>query len=329
MEDKISVIIPCHNVEGLLNKCYQSLVRQTFGFERLEIILVYDQSDDMTLSEMEVLKQRYPKQTVLISGDEKRQGPSITRNKGLEAASSEYIAYVDADDICDLHMLEQLYFALKEYDCDYAECGYRLFSKESELSPLEATSKFSFYDLTVINQKKELMLRAANKTAVWGRLFKKAFLTDNQIDFLDSMYGEDVYHTALSVIYAKRYCVTEQPLYSYYRNEQGIVFSAYNSMKMRHSRMVIERLLGELRERCIYDTLMAKYGKEFEFFCICKLFYDPVFRIIHETLQQDVALEDIMFFKDAVTDIFPSAGKNPYIEQCSGEIKAIFELLNE
>ena len=176
MEDKISVIIPCHNVEGLLNKCYQSLVRQTFGFERLEIILVYDQSDDMTLSEMKVLKQRYPKQTVLISGDEKRQGPSITRNKGLEAASSEYIAYVDADDICDLHMLEQLYFALKGYDCDYAECGYRLFSKESELSPLEATSKFSFYDLTVINQKKELMLRAANKTAVWGRLFKKVFL---------------------------------------------------------------------------------------------------------------------------------------------------------
>ena len=56
---KISVIVPCHNVGGMVGECLESIVNQTIGLSHLEIILVDDASTDNTVEVLKYYEQKY------------------------------------------------------------------------------------------------------------------------------------------------------------------------------------------------------------------------------------------------------------------------------
>lgn len=107
MSKKISVIVPCYNVEKYIDRCVKSIVNQTIGIENLEVIFVNDASTDHTLSKLQEWESRYPDDIMVITYDENlRQGGA--RNLGLQYASCEYIGFVDSDDWVELDMYETL-----------------------------------------------------------------------------------------------------------------------------------------------------------------------------------------------------------------------------
>ena len=65
-KDRISIIIPCYNVEKWIMRCFRSILNQTYGFENLEVILIDDLSTDSTFSVLESLQQRYPQNVIAI-----------------------------------------------------------------------------------------------------------------------------------------------------------------------------------------------------------------------------------------------------------------------
>jgi len=91
----VSVIIPCYNSESTISKCLESIFYQTELPH--EIILIDDNSNDKTLSQIELSKQKSPIKIKTFKNDENK-GPGYCRNKGWEAAESNYIAFLDSDD---------------------------------------------------------------------------------------------------------------------------------------------------------------------------------------------------------------------------------------
>ncbi len=87
---EISVIIPAFNRCGLLPRAIESVLRQQGAV--FEIIVVDDGSTDGTA---EMLERSFPQITCIRQS---RQGPAAARNRGLEAASGEWIAFLDSDD---------------------------------------------------------------------------------------------------------------------------------------------------------------------------------------------------------------------------------------
>ena len=63
---EISVIVPCYNVEEYLDACLESLVSQTLGLERMELILVDDASQDATLEHLRAWEREYPEQILVV-----------------------------------------------------------------------------------------------------------------------------------------------------------------------------------------------------------------------------------------------------------------------
>ncbi|AGB38753.1 glycosyltransferase family 2 protein [Natronococcus occultus] len=88
----VSVVIPTYNRIDLLPKAIDSALRQTYN--NLEIIVVDDCSTDGT---RELLEERYESEIQYLR-HEKNRGGSAARNTGIEAASGEYIAFLDSDD---------------------------------------------------------------------------------------------------------------------------------------------------------------------------------------------------------------------------------------
>lgn len=117
---KISVVVPIYKVEKYLNRCVDSILHQTF--RDLEILLVDDGSPDNCGKICDIYAQKDSRVQVI---HKENGGLSSARNAGIEAASGEYLAFVDSDDWLDLDMLEILYTAACRYDAQIAECSYR------------------------------------------------------------------------------------------------------------------------------------------------------------------------------------------------------------
>ena len=120
----ISIIVPVFNAATYLTDCVNSLLGQTTP-EPLEIILVDDGSTDNSLS----IAQMYAKKHVedplrkVILLPQQHSGQSIARNLGMQNASGEYIAFVDADDRLAPDWCERHLKAIK--GVDYVQSGHR------------------------------------------------------------------------------------------------------------------------------------------------------------------------------------------------------------
>ncbi len=125
-KEKVSVIIPCYNVEEYIERCVESIVVQDYGFDNIELILVDDCSTDGTAGRLEAIERKYPDSVLLIKTEENR-GPGSSRNTGMLYASGAYIAFVDGDDIVAPSMISELMDMSLRYDCDVAECSYGIF----------------------------------------------------------------------------------------------------------------------------------------------------------------------------------------------------------
>ncbi|KRD63896.1 hypothetical protein ASE40_00675 [Flavobacterium sp. Root935] len=102
---KISVIIPVFNAESYLKRCLDSVLNQTLS--DVEIICIDDCSTD---NSCEILKSYAERDSrIKLWKNEKNIGQGLTRNKGLDVAVGEYVAFVDCDDWIEKDMYQVLY----------------------------------------------------------------------------------------------------------------------------------------------------------------------------------------------------------------------------
>lgn len=91
---KVSIIIPCYNVQDYIEECLFSCFNQTY--KNIEVICVNNQSNDLTYDILQRMKKNFIN---LIICEENKIGASAARNKGLKIASGEWIQFLDADDL--------------------------------------------------------------------------------------------------------------------------------------------------------------------------------------------------------------------------------------
>ncbi len=121
IEGLISVIVPVYNLEDLLRKSVQSIIRQTYP--HLEIILVDDGSTDQSFSVMHSLAEK-DKRVVLIH--QENCGVSKARLAGVLAAHGDWIGFVDGDDEIEADMYERLLNNALHYNAQISHCGYKM-----------------------------------------------------------------------------------------------------------------------------------------------------------------------------------------------------------
>ena len=115
----LSVIVPCYNAEKYIDKCVSSIVEQTYP--NLEILLINDGSADNTGTLCDAWQKKDARVRVI---HQQNTGSSYARKKGVENATAEYIAFVDADDWIDKNMYAGMMAALVSTGSDIAQCGY-------------------------------------------------------------------------------------------------------------------------------------------------------------------------------------------------------------
>ena len=143
MKPLTSIITPLYNSEVFIAETINSVIGQTYN--NWELLLIDDGSKDKTIKIIESYIKQYP--NISLIKNKTNLGAAISRNKGIEAAKGEYIAFLDADDLWKPTKLEKQISFMIDENCDVCFSSYEQINEAGE--PLNKLVKA----LPVLNYK--------------------------------------------------------------------------------------------------------------------------------------------------------------------------------
>ncbi len=181
---KVSVVIPCYNVEKYLHQCLDSVIYQSL--QDIEIICVNDGSTDSTL---DIIKEYAQNDSRVKYIDKPNGGYGESMNRGFDMATGEYIGIIESDDYADLDMFEKLYNCAKEHNLDAVKSGFYYYYSKPEAvnipNPIasDVICKKTFCPTTDIKSKMEMVEFFNIKPTIWSAIYRKDFIRENNIRF--------------------------------------------------------------------------------------------------------------------------------------------------
>lgn len=219
---KISVIIPVYNAEKYLKQTIESILFQTYA--NWEMLLEVGESADKSME----IAQEYARdhENIHVIRNEKK-GIGYARNSGLENAQGEYILFIDADDYLPDEKVFQRYINIAEkINSDIIVSNYaRLWN--GKLLPAVSHSEFSMFDRDSEEFRFRGFFSVGTLSYVWGKLYRKSFLEQNEIIFSDYPYAEDKLFNMQCYVCGAKYAFIEQIGNIYRKNEDSVSYK-YN-----------------------------------------------------------------------------------------------------
>ena len=202
-------MIPVYNVEKYLSHCLDSVLNQTF--QDWEAICVDDGSADRSSIILDKYAERDGRVKVL---KQKNAGTASARNAGLKAAKGDYIFFLDSDDWLVPNALQTLSNHLNEEDilcfsgCRYFE-SFKSFNQADHLLPRHYKTGIEYYN------ENALLPRDFAFVCVVLRIYRRAFLLQNDLFFADDISYEDNLWVPIVLYYAESVSVIPDSLYIY------------------------------------------------------------------------------------------------------------------
>lgn len=263
--DKISVIIPVYNVEQYLKEGIESLLNQTYN--NLEIILVDDGSKDSS----GMICDEYAKKDARIKVIHTiNRGQSCARNQGLQAATGEYISFMDSDDYVEQNRYKKAMKLMLENDADIVECNFdgRRLKPQNDCTNNEVKIMTG---IEALSRQLDPNIHYSYPTiSVWTKLFKRELVDD--ISFPEGKVHEEYNFICIALFRCRKYIYTNTVLYHRVLREDSTTaekFSIryFDKLEVMHER---SNFLTDVGEHNLYRMSKAgEYTLLLELFFLC------------------------------------------------------------
>ncbi len=267
----ISVIVPCHNAQAFIQRCLESAVGQSE--HDLEIVVVDDASTDGSRDVVRELSAKDPR--ICLVERETNGGAGCARNTGIDAATGEWIAVLDADDWYDPQRLETLIRAA-EKDGALIVADNQYFISEHSGRPWQIlrdeigpdTTRLSCDDLLLGDR-----LWQSRNFGLLKPVIQRKFLLESGIRYDEEPgLGEDFYFLLKCVQRASHVLFLSKPMYFYQTHSRSLTKSLSSSqiipLRTYHDRC------SELFKGVVPDStqaLMETRGSQIETYMRYKL----------------------------------------------------------
>ncbi len=249
---KVSILVPLYNVERYISKCAFSLFAQSY--ENCEFIFVDDASPDRSVEKLMAVVRNFETRhdQIKVLHHVANKGVATARNTALDAATGDYILFVDSDDWIDESLLERLVERARRNDTDLCNvwCRNVMSNGAEEFTPTVWIGDSRTHFRALLGQSH------LAQNIVRGVLIRRSILEDNKLRFTPGVdFAEDYSLLPQILYYAKRLDSLGEYLYSY-RAENG---SSYmNTIGERHitsyiaANKIVERFVASLPDAAAY-----------------------------------------------------------------------------
>lgn len=223
----ISVIVPVYRVEEYLERCVKSILSQTY--KNLEVILVDDGSPDQCPAICDACAEKDARVKVI---HQENKGLSGARNAGIDAASGEYLAFVDSDDYVSPHFIEELYQLLQDTGCAIGQCRFSYVKGDGLVE--EGDSAFCIYrGESLMEQLYGPEEKATCFVVAWNKLYRAELFKETGIRYPEGRIHEDEATTYRLFHEAKKLAFLDRALYGYYTENGGSITSVFSAKRLQ------------------------------------------------------------------------------------------------
>lgn len=256
---KFSIIIPVYNVEKYIGKCLNSIMNQTY--KDYEVIIVNDGTKDHS---MEIVKD-YDVKVI----NQKNQGLSAARNRGVKEATGDYILFIDSDDYIEKDLLKELNKSLKN-NPDLVRF---------QVQEVYDNGKIMKYEETPFEDKSgeeafSLITSYHFVENAWCYLYKTSYYKENNYEFKKGTIHEDFGLIPIVIMKAKRVNAISYIGYNYFQRENGIMGDTnYEKTKKKVADMFIhyQFLEEEIKKTKLDSKIFKSYISNSLVLKICEL----------------------------------------------------------
>lgn len=295
---KVSVVVPVYNTEKYLNKCLDSLVKQTIG--DIEIVIINDGSKDSSPNIIQEYIEQYPDKFVYRS--QENSGQAVARNKALDLCSGEYVGFLDSDDFVKYDMFERMYDKAVETDADYVACGYADITYQDEKEV-----ELQQYVASRVALETKDMFRGA-LASPFLHLYRRSIIEESGVKFPEDVIYEDTAFYLNLIPFCKKLAVIEEPLaYRVWRSNSTM--TTFKAFKVAQIFTVLDASLQFYKEKGFYE----EYKEELTYFCVRVLLCSSLQRIgkVAERKERKQLLHKTLEY---IESNFPQYRKNKYLK---------------
>ena len=221
--DLISVVIPVYNVKKYLNRCIDSVIRQTY--KKIQIVVVDDGSTDGS----DKICDEYLRTDKRIQVIHKANGGlSDARNVGIKKAEGKYITFIDSDDEVTEDYIEFLYKLIKKMNADMSICSHvDIFCRRNK------RHDWGTGEECVVNKKEvleKMLYKEGFDVSACGKLYPLELFSN--INFPKGKLFEDAATTYKLIDQCNMVALGLQGKYLYYIHPESIVNSDFSKEKL-------------------------------------------------------------------------------------------------
>ena len=243
---KISVIMPVYNAEPYLEAAVRSVLLQTF--DDLELIGVDDCSSDGSFALLERLAAADARLKPIRLP--RNVGAGEARNAGLDAASGDYVTFIDADDAIEPDLYEKAFALTENGAADEVVWGlkeehYNARGKWIKTVPIIPRAGF-FRG----GEIPDIVLELERDTLFgyqWNSLYRADLIRQNEIRFSDALFYEDYFFNLAFIRKAETLAVLDHAGYHYFKRKNGSVTSRFTPDYFALSYRRVETMLEYCR----------------------------------------------------------------------------------
>lgn len=216
---KVSILVPCYNVEKYIKQCLDSIIHQTYT--NLQIVLVDDGSSDNTLN---ILNDYALQDSRIEVYHQENQGVATARNVLLSKIKGDFFLFVDSDDWIELDMIEFLVGKVKETKADVITCG-------NVINDNPVSSEYNQKILLRNEAIERFLYHIEFRGSLWNKLVNSSLLHNCKFHCGISL-GEDALFCWHFLQYANKVLFTNRQLYHYRMNNDSICHSSFGPKKL-------------------------------------------------------------------------------------------------
>lgn len=266
-DTKISVVVPCYNVEQCIRRGLDSILAQTM--QEWEAILVDDGATDCTGRICEEYAEKDSRFHVIHT---QNQGVSRARNTGMEHATGDLLYFMDPDDWIEPNCFERCYNIYINNDCDIIQFEKYWVCRNKKHIDKEKRSGVRNHEQIIREYSGPMSGLGQNalnawynggnlwdykrNLGVWCFMFRRSYIESNHLCFMEgvSMY-EDVLFAIEASYHAEKLVSIADPLYNYDVREDGAVGTRTNSSS---------KLFNDKWNLIVQRARLRKMVKEFD-----------------------------------------------------------------
>lgn len=235
----ITFVVPCYKVDLYIENCIRSILKQTYN--NIEVIPVNDGSPDKS---GEIIDKMAFEDNRVKPIHKKNGGVSSARNVGIEAASGDYIVFVDGDDYLASDYAEYMINMAIKNDAEFV-LSQNCYSKEGENQITE-----DFVNCITPEDATALLLSPRIVVGCWNKMFRRSLLIDNNLRFSTTQfYGEGLLFITTASQLANRIVVGNKKVYYYRRNNYSSACTKFNINNFYNGSSSIDIIEKKLKVR--------------------------------------------------------------------------------